>query len=114
MDSRTRILLLFDNNGNEYVSRIQEGASRFCRTSGVPLLAENLYPNRPPISDFLDAGNLAGPAASVAYAVAANWKGSGVDLRAPVLDAMHAIGEELRRHVTGRDRDDAGMEHASA
>jgi beta-lactamase class A len=62
----------------------------------------------------IDAGHLAGPAASVAYAVAANWKGSGVDLRAPVLDAMHAIGEQLRRHVTGRDRDDAGMEHASA
>ena len=75
MDSRTRILLLFDNNGNEYVSRIQEGASRFCRTSGVPLLAENLYPNRPPISDFLDAGNLA-----------------GVILTPPLSDDRHVLG----------------------
>ena len=75
MDSRTRILLLFDNNGNEYVSRIQEGASRFCRSAGVPLLAENLYPNRPPISDFLDADNLA-----------------GVILTPPLSDDRHVLG----------------------
>lgn len=31
MNTRTRILLLFDNNGSEYVSRIQEGASRLAR-----------------------------------------------------------------------------------
>jgi beta-lactamase class A len=54
----------------------------------------------------IDIGHLAGPSASVAYAVAANWKHSDDDLRAPVLDAMHAIGEELRAHVTGRRRDD--------
>ena len=57
----------------------------------------------------IDAGHLTGPAASIAYAVAANWKDSEIDLRAPVLDAMHAIGEQLRRHVTGRDRDDADV-----
>ena len=62
----------------------------------------------------IDAGHLTGPAAGVAYAVAANWKDSEIDLRAPVLDAMHAIGEQLRRHVTGRDRDDAGMEQGPA
>lgn len=54
----------------------------------------------------IDIGHLAGPAAAVAYAVAANWKDSEDDVRAPVLDAMHAIGEQLRAHVTGRRRDD--------
>jgi len=53
----------------------------------------------------IDVGHLTGPQASVAYAVAANWKNSDDDLRAPVLDAMHVIGEELRAHVTGRRRD---------
>ena len=53
----------------------------------------------------IDVGHLAGPAASVAYAVAANWKGSRWDLRAPVLDAMRELGETLRAHVTGRPRD---------
>ncbi|MDL5352812.1 serine hydrolase [Microbacterium sp. zg-YB36] len=58
----------------------------------------------------IDVGHLAGPAAGVAYAVAANWKGAAKDLRAPVLDAMRAIGEELRRHVTGRARDEEEAE----
>ncbi|GAA1447120.1 serine hydrolase [Leifsonia poae] len=52
----------------------------------------------------IDIGHLTGPAASVAYAVAANWKDSDDDLRAPALDAMHAIGEQLRRYVTGSAR----------
>ena len=60
MNSRTRILLLFDNNGTEYVSRIQEGASRFGRSSGVPVQAENLFPSRKPITELLDSDNLAG------------------------------------------------------
>ena len=54
----------------------------------------------------IDVGHLRGPAAGVAYAVAANWKDAPLDLRAPVLDAMRAIGEALRAHVTGRARDD--------
>lgn len=52
----------------------------------------------------IDIGHLTGPAASVAYAVAANWKDSDDDLRAPALDAMHAIGEQLRWYVTGSAR----------
>jgi beta-lactamase class A len=55
----------------------------------------------------VDVGLLSGPAARVAYAVAANWKTSPLDLRAPVIDGMRAIGESLRRHVTARARDDA-------
>jgi beta-lactamase class A len=54
----------------------------------------------------VDVGLLAGPAARVAYAVAANWKDSPADLRAPVIDDMRAIGEEVRAYVTGRARDD--------
>lgn len=54
----------------------------------------------------IEIGHLSGPAASVAYAVAANFKDSPDDLRAPVLDAMHGIGEQLRAHVTGRRRDE--------
>ncbi|MEU4015498.1 serine hydrolase [Microbacterium sp. NPDC028030] len=55
----------------------------------------------------VDVGLLRGPEAAIAYAVAANWKGSPVDLRAPVLDGMRAIGERIRAHVTGRARDEA-------
>ncbi|OZB85341.1 serine hydrolase [Microbacterium sp. 13-71-7] len=54
----------------------------------------------------IDVGRVEGPAAAVAYAVAANFKGSEQDLRASVTDAMHAIGERIRAHVTGRRRDD--------
>lgn len=55
MDSRSRILLLFDNNGNEYVSRIQEGVSRSGRASAVAVQAENLFHSGKPISDFLES-----------------------------------------------------------
>ncbi len=55
----------------------------------------------------IDVGHLSGPAAGVAYAVAANWKGSSDDLRASVIDDMRAIGEQIRAHVTGRARDEA-------
>lgn len=54
----------------------------------------------------VDVGLLSGPARRVAYAVAANWKDSPLDLRAPVLDGMRAVGEELRALVTGRARDE--------
>ena len=60
MTSRTRILLLFDNNGNEYVSRIHEGASRFARSSGFSVQAENLFPSRKPVSAFLESDPPAG------------------------------------------------------
>jgi LacI family transcriptional regulator len=60
MSSRTRILLLFDNNGTEYVSRIQEGASRCGRSSGFAVHAENLFSNRKPISEFLEPDPPAG------------------------------------------------------
>jgi beta-lactamase class A len=54
----------------------------------------------------IDVGHVSGPSGSVAYAVAANWKHSADDLRAPVIDAMRAIGEQIRGHVTGRAREE--------
>lgn len=53
-----------------------------------------------------DIGIVSGPAGSVAYAVAANWKDRDEDLRVPVIDAMRAIGEQIRARVTGRERAD--------
>ena len=53
----------------------------------------------------IDVGHLVGPAASVAYAVGANWKDSPVDRRADALSTMHAVGEEIRRYVTGLARE---------
>lgn len=53
----------------------------------------------------IDIGWLQGPVVTVAYAVAANWKDQQDDLRAPVIDAMRAIGESIRAHVTGRARE---------
>jgi LacI family transcriptional regulator len=75
MDSRTRILLLFDNNGNEYVSRLKEGASRFGRSSGFPVDAENLFVSRKPIIEAIEA---ASPA--------------GVVLTPPLSDDRHVLG----------------------
>src|SRR5688500_9229322 len=60
MNARTRILLLFDNNGTEYVSRIEEGATRWGRTSGFPVQAENLFASGKSITEFLESDALAG------------------------------------------------------
>lgn len=54
----------------------------------------------------IDVGHVSGPTGSVAYAVAANWKNQTADLRAPVIDAMRAIGEQIRGHITGRPREE--------
>lgn len=54
----------------------------------------------------IDTGLLRGPVAGVAYAVAANWKESAADLRAPVIDGMREIGERIRAHATGLAREE--------
>lgn len=71
----TKILLLFDNNGNEYVSRIREGGSRFGQSSGFPVQAENLFTSGTPIVEFLDSGA---------------W--AGVVLTPPLSDDRHVLG----------------------
>lgn len=60
MNFRTRILLLFDNPVNEYVSRIREGASRVARSTGFPVHAENLFSSSNPITEFLESDTVAG------------------------------------------------------
>ena len=60
MNARTRILLLFDNNGTEYVSRIQDAVARSARSLGFPVQAENLFTARKPVTEFLDAVSPAG------------------------------------------------------
>lgn len=53
----------------------------------------------------IEVGHVAGPAGRVAYAVAANWAEGDGDLRAPAVDDMRAIGEQIRAHVTGIARE---------
>jgi LacI family transcriptional regulator len=60
MNTRARFLLLFDNNGNEYVSRIREGASRFGQSSGFPVQAENLFGTGKSVADILESDAPAG------------------------------------------------------
>jgi LacI family transcriptional regulator len=60
MNSRTRILLLFDNNGSEYVSRIQDAVCRTGRSLGFPVESENLFTSRKPITEFLESDKYAG------------------------------------------------------
>ncbi|HYD07992.1 MAG TPA: substrate-binding domain-containing protein [Reyranella sp.] len=75
MDSRTRILVLFDNNGMEYVSRIQEAAQRLGQSSGFEVQAENLFTNRKPIAEFVASDALA-----------------GIVLTPPLSDDRHVLG----------------------
>jgi len=60
MNSRTRILLLFDNNGPEYVSRITDAVSRSARSLGFPVQSENLFASRRPITELLESDTFAG------------------------------------------------------
>jgi len=76
MATSTRILLLFDNNGNEYVSRIHEGVGRVARSSGFAVQAENLFITRTPIAKVLDSDTFA-----------------GVVLTAPLSDDRHVLGQ---------------------
>lgn len=54
----------------------------------------------------IDVGHLCGPVGAASWAVAVNWPEDGPDLRAVAIDSMRAIGEQIRRHVTGMDRED--------
>jgi LacI family transcriptional regulator len=53
MNLRTSILMLFDNNGQEYVSRIHEGGRRLSQATGFRIQAENLYQTRRTIEQVL-------------------------------------------------------------
>ena len=60
MSVGTRILLLVDNNGNEYVSRIRDGAMRMGRSCGFPVQAENLFGSGKAVTDYINDDTLAG------------------------------------------------------
>jgi LacI family transcriptional regulator len=53
MNACASILVLFDNNGQEYVSRIHEGARRLSQATGFRVQAENLYSTRRRIEEVL-------------------------------------------------------------
>ena len=56
----TRILLLFDNNGQEYVSRLRDGAIRAGQKIGSPVDAENLHQTRRSVEEVLAENTPAG------------------------------------------------------
>jgi LacI family transcriptional regulator len=60
MTLRSRILLLFDNNGPEYVSRLQDAVTRSARTLGYPVQSENLFATRRSIAEVLESEACAG------------------------------------------------------
>ena len=80
MTTRTRILVLFDNNGSEYVSRIHDAVSRAARTLGYPVQCENLFANRKPIAEILESDAFA-----------------GLILTPPLSDDRHVLGQ-IEKH----------------
>ena len=50
-----------------------------------------------------DVGAIGPSAGSFAYAVIANWDGSGPDLHDTALSGMHAIGSALRAMIEGTE-----------
>jgi LacI family transcriptional regulator len=75
MTTRTRILLLFNNNGTEYVSRIADAVTRSARTLGFPVQSENLFTSRRPVAEILEPDIFA-----------------GIVLTAPLSDDRHLLG----------------------
>ncbi len=60
MSNRTRILLLFNNSGREYVARIQASASRCCAAAGFTPRMDNAFESGTPAPALLDDDTLAG------------------------------------------------------
>ena len=60
VNARMRVLLLFDNNGNEYVSRIREAVTRCGLACGIPVQAENLFSSRRAITEVVESEAPAG------------------------------------------------------
>jgi LacI family transcriptional regulator len=74
MTNLTRILVLFDNNGREYVSRIESGASRFGQGAGFRVDTENSFESGRQIAEIL-----------------ANNPPAGFVLTPPYSDDRHAL-----------------------
>jgi LacI family transcriptional regulator len=75
MNFRTSILMLFDNNGQEYVSRIHEGGRRLNQATGFRVQAENLFQSHRSIEEVLADDSFA-----------------GIVLTPPLSDDRHVLG----------------------
>ncbi|MXO60118.1 substrate-binding domain-containing protein [Altererythrobacter salegens] len=75
MNAGMRILLLFDNNGAEYVSRIRESVTRTGRSSGFQVVSENLFSSGRQVADVIADDTIA-----------------GVILTPPLSDDRHVLG----------------------
>lgn len=60
MSARTRLLLLFDNVGQDYAARIQRGASKAALPAGAELVAKNIYGTGMTVAQALDERAYAG------------------------------------------------------
>ncbi len=75
MSNRTKILLLFNNSGREYVARIESSARRICDSGGFKSRMDNAFESGVAIADLLQDDALA-----------------GVVLTPPYSDDRHALG----------------------
>jgi LacI family transcriptional regulator len=75
MNNRTKILLLFNNSGREYVARIESGARRMCDSAGIRSQMDNAFESGAATADLLEDDTLA-----------------GVILTPPYSDDRHALG----------------------
>jgi LacI family transcriptional regulator len=75
MNTGSQILLLFDNNGAEYVSRIEDATMRQARNLGVPIRSENLYRTGRPVAECVSDVNV-----------------GAVILTPPLSDDRHVLG----------------------
>jgi LacI family transcriptional regulator, galactose operon repressor len=60
MSNRTKILLLFNNSGREYVARIESAARRMCNSAGFNAAMDNAFESGASTADLLEDDTLAG------------------------------------------------------
>jgi LacI family transcriptional regulator len=75
MNTRTKLLLLFNNSGREYVARIDSGARRACESAGFYAHMDNAFVSGAAIADLLQDETV-----------------GGVILTPPYSDDRHALG----------------------
>lgn len=76
MNIRTKILLLFNNSGREYVARIDSGARRICSSTGFSAQADNAFVSGTSLAELLEDETI-----------------GGVVLTPPYSDDRHALGQ---------------------
>jgi LacI family transcriptional regulator len=76
MNIRTKILLLFNNSGREYVARIDSGARKICASTGFSAQMDNAFVSGTPLAQLLEDETI-----------------GGVVLTPPYSDDRHALGQ---------------------